>query len=120
MVHGHNCTNHESNDCSPFLLLFGRPPRLPVDLLFPSNNSVSETTDRQTYAQKWAERIRAAYKIVERNSEESSAKGKRQYDKAVRGVVLQPGDRVLVTDMSEQGGPGKLGTNCKSCCGQSL
>ncbi len=55
-----------------------------------------DTPDRQTYAQKWANRTRSACEIAANNSEKSSAKGKRQYDKAVRGVVLQPGDPVLV------------------------
>lgn len=49
-----------------------------------------------------------AYQIANKTSQSSSSNGKRYYDQKMRGVVLKPVDRVVVRNVGERGGPGKL------------
>lgn len=49
-----------------------------------------------------------AYQIANEDNKQASAQGKTQYDLKVKGVTLKPGDRVLVRNLREQEGPGKL------------
>ena len=49
-----------------------------------------------------------AYKLASKKSQESGARAKEYYDWKLCSSVLQPNDRVLVRNLSERGGPGKL------------
>ena len=59
--------------------------------------------------QHWTEGMHAAYKIAQKNSRKESEKGKRNFDKkGILCTILHAGDRVLVRNLLEKGGPGKL------------
>ena len=52
--------------------------------------------------------MRNAYDTVIKNSKSAAERNKKQYDKKIRSSTLEVGDRVLVRNLSERGGPGKL------------
>ena len=58
------------------------------------------------YAQAYATRNKSAKRHTK--SKEVCTRAKQRYDRLVRSSVLLPGDRVLVRNSSERGGPGKL------------
>lgn len=107
VVHAYNCTTSEAASYSPFYLLFGRNPRLPIDLICGINEEEGYTS-HQEYAQKWQQQMKEAYDIASKTIKKTTARGKINYDQKRQSSVLFPGDRVLVRNMSEHGGPGKL------------
>ena len=52
--------------------------------------------------------MKGNYSLAETNILKSTAAGKKQYDRKVRFSNLHPGDQVLLRNLSELGGPGKL------------
>ena len=52
--------------------------------------------------------MKQVYQLAAKRSHSSGEKAKSYYDQKVRHAMLQMGDRVLVWNLSERGGPGKL------------
>ena len=108
LSYAYNCTRHETTGYSPYYLLFGRSPRLPIDLLFNVSREEKEPASLPEYVKKWKGALQEALNIASRNAHSKAKSGKLQYDKKVHSTALEPGDRVLVRSLSERGGPGKI------------
>ena len=107
VTHAYNSTLHSATGFSPFFLLFGREPHLPIDLMF-SKTAIGPVKTYKQYVDEWQSAMREAYALAARQSDEAANKSKNQYDKRAKAAVLQEGDRVLVKNVKERGGPGKL------------
>ena len=105
LVHGYNCTKNSTTGFSPFYLMFGRKPLLPIDLIL---GRVSESPkSHKQYLNHWRGVMKEAYLIASENSEgRKGADRERRSEKAKLGM-LEKGDRVLIKN-KEKGGPGKL------------
>jgi hypothetical protein len=60
LVHAYNRTRHQTTGYSPFFLLFGRSPRLPINLAFKMEKA-NDPTGYPQYVAKWKTAMQEAY-----------------------------------------------------------
>lgn len=103
LVHAYNCTRNETTGFSPYELMFGRQPRLPVDLAFGLPlKSKGEITHSQ-YVKNLKAHLEESFRIASENSKKMAERNKTRYDKFVRASTLHKGDRVLVRSVRLRG-----------------
>ena len=104
MTHGYNATQHSSTGYSPFYLMFGRQPRLAIDVCL-DLEQVTESSGKEetSYIKSLRQRLSMAYQLAVEASRKAKGKQKKQYDRKARPAVLQPHDLVLVRLLAFQG-----------------
>ena len=97
MTHAYNCTKHASTTYTPYYLMFGRHPRLPIDVEFglPKPNC-GKNSSKSRCIQKSRRRLNYAYQKASKYSDQEAQKYKPSYDKSIKGSKLQVNDVVLV------------------------
>ena len=103
LVHAYNATRHETTGFSPFELLFGRTPKLPVDLLFGTNSTVHENSNSAEYITELRNKLQEAFKVAKDHSDVSRNKQKEHFDTKANACKLQIGDEVLVKKLALEG-----------------
>ena len=81
---------------SPYYLLFGRQPRIPVDYLFPTLRNSPHQTKMEVSVAAMQRRLKEAFAVARHLTSEDAAKQCCYYDQKARAVALQPGDVVMV------------------------
>ena len=104
MTHAYNCTQHPSTTYSPYFLMFGRQPRLPIgfEMGLPVD-VLGDSCSKTRYVHKLKQRLNFAYKKAKEMSPKQAQKYKSSYDKKVKWSQLQVNDIVLVKRVAWKG-----------------
>ena len=94
LTQAYNVTTHASTGYSPFYLMFGQEPKLPIDLFLPRPEAETVAGDAET-VETWVslhrKRLEETYRIAKRQTEREADRRKRLYDENARPNLLPNG-----------------------------
>ena len=96
LTHAYNCTLSSVTGFSPYFLMFGRTPKIPLDIEMGVTLMDQEPESYQNYAKKLQARLKWAYQKAQENNRRESEQQKKYYDQKMRCLSLRPDDLVLV------------------------
>ena len=99
LVHAYNCCRHSSTGYSPYYLMFGRSPRLAVDIFL----GKTEPPGQNSTASQIRDNLAVAYNLASQAAKQASSNQQRNYNKKVRGTILDVGDFVLTRNVNLKG-----------------
>lgn len=98
-----NATVHETTGFASFQLMFGRTPRLPVDLMFQSVLLDDQIVDYDAYVQCLRRDLAGAIKIAQVSTTKQQERQTNFYNRKLKGAPVDVGDRVLLANKGERG-----------------
>lgn len=102
LVHAYNCTKNDVTGFTPYELMFGRQPRLPIDLAF-GLPTTSMRLSHSQYVSNLKKHLEESYQIATRNALKNAERNKMRFDKHVVDSTLEVGDQVLVRQVRLRG-----------------
>ena len=95
LTHAYNCTTSKTTGFSPYFLIYGRQPRLPIDIEY-GVSLTDSYSDCKSYAEKLEHRLKWAYEAAQKYIDKETTRYKKYYDKNFRCATLRDGDLVLI------------------------
>ena len=96
LAHAYNCTVSSVTGFSPYFLMFGRTPKIPLDIEMGVTLIEQEQISYQNYANKLQARLKWAYQKAQETNKKESEHHKKYFDQRMRCMSLKPNDSVLV------------------------
>ena len=103
LVHAYNCAPHAATGFSPYLLMFGRHPNLPVDVVMGIQRSSDSVDSLPSFVSDLREKLSHSYEVARKMSDISKGRHKQLKDRRCNAAVLTVGDRVLVRKLAFTG-----------------
>ena len=88
----HNSSKSSATGFSPFFLVHGREPRIPIDITFEIPHSLLDNND---HLERVIDKLAVAREVARESIKRSQESSKRNYDKHRRPVNFQLGDQVM-------------------------
>ena len=108
LIHAYNCMQHCSTGYSPFKLMYGREPRLPIDLLLSIRENKNDAVSYKKYVEEWKRGMEEAFAIAKAKSSKRKEADRKRWNARPLLSTLRVGDRVLVQNKERREGPSKL------------
>jgi transposase InsO family protein len=102
LTHAYNCTRTQVTGYSPYFLMYGRRPKLPVDVLYPTVLG-REAVTASDYVAELQAVLSGATQLATKQSQVEAARQKRNYDRTAESALLRPGDIVLTRLVTYRG-----------------
>ena len=96
LIYAYNCTPHDTTGFSPYELMFGRRPHIPIDVALGYFPNDDENESHSKYVSSLKEHIEYCHNLANSKMQSAAAKAKQHYDIKQRGGSLNVGDHVLV------------------------
>ena len=103
LVFAYNSIPHESTQYSPYQLMFGRKPKLPIDTVFENARQEPASSTTIDYLKDLEEKIRVSREIVEENIKKAQSKHQKYYNRKAKNTRIDIGDSVLVKRVAFDG-----------------
>ena len=96
LTHAYNCNVSSMTGFSPYFLMFGRTPKIPLDVEMGVTLMDQEQTSYQKYMKKLQAILKWAFQKAQENNRKESECQKKYYDQRMRCMSFKPNDLVLV------------------------
>ena len=96
LVHAYNCTRNSTTGFSPYFLMYGRQPHIPINVTLGLAPYLMTMPTYTKYIQNFREYIRWSHRKANLFQQKEAQCHKQNYDKCSRAVALKATDAVLV------------------------
>ena len=95
MCFTYNCTPHASTTYSPFFLMFGVHPRLPIDVLL-NQEKEGDALNTDDWVEQHKKQMKEAHKLALENIQKKASQRKEKHDEKARDFNIPVGTNVLL------------------------